>query len=82
MAVGTLANEADPEETGTIGFLDPAPQFEQPRIRIIGQGSAETDGTARRHRTTATDSKRMPIVWDAGRLAARRAGLTSRRSVA
>lgn len=43
MAVGTLANEADPEETGTIGFLDPAPQFEQPRIRIIGQGSAETD---------------------------------------
>jgi hypothetical protein len=56
-------------------LLNPASQFEQPRIRIIG-------GTARRHRTTATDSKRMPIVWDAGRLAARRAGLTSRRSVA
>ena len=43
MAVGILANEADPEETGTIGFLDPAPQFEQSRIHIIGQGSPETD---------------------------------------
>lgn len=42
MTVSILANEPDPQEPRPLCFLHPAPQFEQARIRIIGQGSPET----------------------------------------
>ena len=43
VTVGILTNEPDRQEPRSLCLLHAAPEFEQSRVRIIGQGSPETD---------------------------------------